>query len=53
MSFDQPSCMRCNEHNNKLDFILDVTDAVVTAAAYFAANGLDGESLKMFRGSHQ
>ena len=23
MSFDQPSCMRCNEHNKQVDFILD------------------------------
>ena len=23
MIFDQPSCMRCNEHSNKVDFILD------------------------------
>ena len=23
MSFDQPSCMRCNEHNKEVDFILD------------------------------
>ena len=55
-SFDQPLCMRCNEHSNKVDFILDwcsCHSGGVLKTWSFAANGLDGESLNWLNVSGQ